>query len=192
MQTGADGNQKSLSAAMEHFGIEPKRKLHDALNDAYYTALVAKKLDVKRGIAELVKAERMRPIINEDSPLLCEVYTGFGLRREVFLDREVSSVKCPECGKICEDARKWITERECRYITLASCPEHGKFAARLCLTKSDGRYNVSKFVYTAGDGAEKFYSSKERKIKNRKRNRMRTVNTGKGKGQGAEKKVDGK
>ena len=51
---------------------------------------------------------------------------------------------------------------------------------------------MSKFVYTAGDGAEKFYSSKERKIKNRKRNRMRTVNAGKGKGQGAEKKVDGK
>ncbi len=180
MQTDSDGSQKSLSAAMEHFQIVPDRKMHDALNDAYYTALVAKKLDVKRGIAELAKAESMRPIINEDRPLLCEMYAGFKLRREVFRDREASTVKCPECRKVCADMRKWITERECKYITLASCPEHGKFAARLCLTKSNSQYTAVKYVYTAGGGAEAFYEEKEKKLQIRKKRRSHKAQTGTG------------
>lgn len=40
MQTDGDKNQKSLATAMEHFGIEQTRVAHDALGDAYNTALV--------------------------------------------------------------------------------------------------------------------------------------------------------
>ena len=44
LQTGGDKNQKSLASAMEHFEIEQTRIAHDALGDAYNTALTA--LDV--------------------------------------------------------------------------------------------------------------------------------------------------
>jgi inhibitor of KinA sporulation pathway (predicted exonuclease) len=40
IQTGGDKNQKALSAAMEHFCIEQTRMAHDALGDAYNTAIV--------------------------------------------------------------------------------------------------------------------------------------------------------
>ena len=40
LQTGGDKNQKSLASAMEHFQIEQTRVAHDALGDAYNTALV--------------------------------------------------------------------------------------------------------------------------------------------------------
>ena len=50
MQTEGDNNQKSLAAAMEHFEIEQTRVAHDALGDAYNTALVSTHLDMKEGL----------------------------------------------------------------------------------------------------------------------------------------------
>ena len=51
-QTGCGTSQKSLSSAMELVGIEPSRPAHDALGDAYHTALICSRLNLKRGIAE--------------------------------------------------------------------------------------------------------------------------------------------
>ena len=48
LQTGGDKNQKSLASAMEHFGIEQTRIAHDALGDAYNTALVTTHLTWKK------------------------------------------------------------------------------------------------------------------------------------------------
>ena len=50
LQTGGDKNQKSLSAAMEHFEIPQTRVAHDALGDAYNTALVSTHLDMEEGL----------------------------------------------------------------------------------------------------------------------------------------------
>ena len=64
LQTGGDKNQKSLAAAMEHFEIEQTRVAHDALGDAYNTALVTTHLDMEEGMrlypeAEEILARRM-------------------------------------------------------------------------------------------------------------------------------------
>ena len=59
MQTDGDKNQKSLATAMEHFGIEQTRVAHDALGDAYNTALVCTKLDIAKGLADYEDASRM-------------------------------------------------------------------------------------------------------------------------------------
>ena len=50
LQTGGDKNQKSLASAMEHFEIEQTRVAHDALGDAYNTAVVASRLDMAEGL----------------------------------------------------------------------------------------------------------------------------------------------
>ena len=51
-QTGCGNTQKALSTAMELLGIEPSRPAHDALGDAYHTAIICSRLDLPRGIAE--------------------------------------------------------------------------------------------------------------------------------------------
>ena len=56
LQTGGDKNQKSLQTAMEHFGIEQTRVAHDALGDAYNTALVCSRLDMASGLAQYAEA----------------------------------------------------------------------------------------------------------------------------------------
>ncbi len=173
MQTKSGDNQKSLATAMENFGIIPEEPLHDALNDAYYTALVVQKLDLALGIAELIHADRLRAILDESKPLFCEVYAGYKTRHEIFRSHDASSVRCPECKKICEDIRKWVAERNDRYITLASCPEHGDYIARMTVSKTNGEYNISKVIYTAGGGAEAFYEKRVKKEAARKAHRKR-------------------
>ena len=57
-QTGTGSAQKALSTAMEMLGIEPSRPAHDALGDAYHTALICSRLDLPRGLAEYAQARR--------------------------------------------------------------------------------------------------------------------------------------
>ena len=55
-QTDGSSSQKALKTAMEIFGIEATRPAHDALGDAYHTALICAKLDLNRGIMEYGQA----------------------------------------------------------------------------------------------------------------------------------------
>ena len=50
-QTVGSGAQKALSTAMQMMDIEPTRAAHDALGDAYHTALVCQRLRLAEGIA---------------------------------------------------------------------------------------------------------------------------------------------
>ena len=76
LQTGGDKNQKSLASAMEHFQIEQTRVAHDALGDAYNTALVASRLDMEEGLrlypdAARILASRMpnyKPHVDSEGP----------------------------------------------------------------------------------------------------------------------------
>lgn len=52
LQTGAGKAQKSLKSAMETLELTIDRPAHDALNDAYFAALVTQKLDMEKGLAE--------------------------------------------------------------------------------------------------------------------------------------------
>lgn len=175
IQTDSGENQKSLQSAIEHFEIELNGPMHDAYNDAYYTAAVAKHLDVYNGIADLMQRARKRAILDESNPLLCEVYGGYGARRDVFADRDVAEIKCPECGKLCKNRRKWVSENNDKYLTLASCEEHGKYVVRLSLHKDENTYRVNKIIYLAGDGADLHYEKKIKKEAARKKKKKRRL-----------------
>ena len=55
-QTDGSNAQKALKTAMEIFEIPATRPAHDALGDAYHTALICAKLDLKRGMQEYAHA----------------------------------------------------------------------------------------------------------------------------------------
>ncbi len=175
MQTDSGDGQKSLATAMEHFGITTDEPLHDALNDAHYTALVASRLDIEKGISELLQLERQKAILDESKPLICEVYGGFRFRRDIFKDREASGVNCPICKSECESVRKWVAERNDRYVTLATCHQHGEFIARMTVTKTNDINNVSKIIYEAGGGALTFYEKRSKKESAKKTVRKKKV-----------------
>ena len=106
LQTGGDKNQKSLASAMEHFGIEQTRIAHDALGDAYNTALVCTHLNMEEGLklypdAAQILASRMpksetQPETQDVDYLLHESYSAFATKAAAFADERIVSLSCPD------------------------------------------------------------------------------------------------
>lgn len=168
MQTDGDKNQKSLATAMEHFGIEQTRVAHDALGDAYNTALVCSNLDMSEGLAHYDEVSRVlsskskSTSIDNNTAEAIEhlVFPGYFSKAEAFADELVSVIKCPECGKQL-DGQRWINQGDQRYMNIFTCPDCGSFLVRLKFRKQDDNsWSVNRLIYKADDGMLDFYRSK--------------------------------
>jgi len=180
LQTGGDKNQKSLASAMEHFEIEQTRVAHDALGDAYNTAVVASKLDMKEGLrmypdAGRILASRMpnyKPPVEQTGPdALChESFEDFQSKAAAFADERVSECVCPMCSGKTELLR-WVNQGDQRYMNIFSCPEHGNFLVRVKFRKDIDRncWYVNRLVYKADDEMMDFYRQKSTQARRRGR-----------------------
>lgn len=192
LQTGGDKNQKSLSSAMENFGIEQTRVAHDALGDAYNTALVAQRLDMEEGLrmypdAERILASRMpnyKPPSENDNPdtLSHEVFGDFVSKAAAFADGRISELLCPACDEPLK-GQKWVNQGDQRYMNIFSCPEHGSFLVRVKFRKSvdDGTWTANKLVYEADDEMLTFYRTKAAQVRRRSRGHTQRKNRPAGK-----------
>ncbi len=177
VQTDGDRNQKSLATAMEHFGIEQTRTAHDALGDAYNTALVCSKLDLKKGLEQYNDAERLLATKlpksggdqNGPPPVEHSSMLGYASRHEAIADPKVSIFSCVECGGETR-LRKWIDQGDRRYMTLASCPQCGNYLIRLKFRRAeDETWTVNRIVYKADESAEENYNAKLARSRRRSR-----------------------
>lgn len=182
IQTDGDKNQKSLATAMEHFSIEQTRTAHDALGDAYNTALVCSMLDFERGLEQYDNADTLlsnrlpqpeRAGGEDTDALEHKAFSGFASRSEAFLDEEVSALPCPDCGKPLTLSR-WVNQGDRRYMSLGECEEHGKFLVRLKFRKNENEtWAVNRIVYRADEEMERFYRAKATQSRRRGRRRGR-------------------
>ena len=185
LQTGGDKNQKSLASAMEHFEIEQTRVAHDALGDAYNTALVSTHLDLEEGIRlypELgrILASRMpnyHPPVETDGPAALEHETldGFADKTEAFSDPRVDQTLCPVCGELMTGVR-WVNQGDQRYMNLFSCEEHGSFLSRVRFRKDRDTetWAVNRLLYEADEEMRNFYKSKSNQTRRRGRGHRRS------------------
>ncbi len=186
LQTGGDKNQKSLASAMEHFEIEQTRIAHDALGDAYNTALVASKLDMDEGLRQYPDAARIlasrmpnhRPAAAEGPDALeNSCFDGYESKAAAFADSRISCLSCPCCGGETK-AQKWINQGDQRYMNLYTCPEHGQYLVRAKFRKcrEDNTWIASKLVYEADEGMLDFYKAKSTQSRRRGRGHTRRKN----------------
>ena len=152
-QTDGSTAQKALKTAMEIFGIEATRPAHDALGDAYHTALICARLDLKRGAQEYDQALKSHENGFHGAELpgcICrEVFYDFNDKRAALAAMAGEHNKCPECGSRMLGSR-WFAQPGHRYMDLATCPEHGKFLIRVRLSEQpDGLVRVSRLTYEA-------------------------------------------
>lgn len=186
LQTGGDKNQKSLASAMEHFEIEQTRIAHDALGDAYNTALVASKLDMDEGLRQYPDAARIlasrmpnhRPAAAEGPDALeHSCFDGYESKAAAFADSRISCLSCPCCGGETK-AQKWINQGDQRYMNLYTCPEHGQYLVRAKFRKcrEDNTWIASKLVYEADEGMLDFYKAKSTQSRRRGRGHTRRKN----------------
>lgn len=188
MQTIGQTVQRSLSSAMEHFAIEQTRVAHDALGDAYNTALVCSRLDMEQGLrdyadaARILAQRRVEKQSRRDAEPQAIEHTEpveFVNKADVFNDA-LALPRCPVCqGKM--TGSRWVNQGDGRYMNLFACATDGKFLARLKFKKSDvGFWQASRLLYIADEGMEGFYRAKAAQVKRRgRRNRRKKTNPAK-------------
>ena len=182
-QTDGSTAQKALKKAMEMFGIEATRPAHDALGDAYHTALICARLDLKKGAAEYDQAVKNHEngFHGADIPgcLARQVYYDYADKRAALSAMAGEENICPICGGRMLGSR-WFAQPGHRYMDLATCPEHGKFLIRVRLSQQeDGTIRVSRLTYEATSEAAQAYARRaekadpEEQVRTRRRRRRR-------------------
>ena len=149
-QTDGATAQKALKTAMEIFGIEATRPAHDALGDAYHTALICARLDLKKGAAEYDEALKSHEngFHGAELPgcIARKVYYDFADKRAALAAMAGEENICPICGSRMLGSR-WFAQPGHRYMDLATCPEDGKFLIRVRLSQQpDGLVRVSRLT----------------------------------------------
>lgn len=128
-QTGAGRSQKSLEFAMEHFALEQNLPAHDALNDAYFTAMVAQKLDIPGGIAAYNEGrdELLARIVGDADG----GGRGYASVEGILALPDIAQPVCPACGAPLSPLEEMLHAKGQRYSRLFACPEHGHLMLRL-------------------------------------------------------------
>lgn len=171
-QVKSEHLQCGLSTAAESLEIPIDVQVHDALNDAYLTFEVCRKLDMALGIAEYVTTYKA----SVPTPLFRDSISRVDMKK-VLYNRQVMDIKCPVCKKEKNvesklKFREWVfsSGKACR--TIGKCDEcGGDFSVRLKGTRiSDGNYIVTRSIYAANDEdiasfEQKLLKQQERKKK---------------------------
>ena len=169
-----DKNQKSLETAMEHFGIEQTRTAHDALGDAYNTALVCSKMQMEDGLAHYGELSR-RSVKNESAlregpePIAHAASDTFYSRDELWQAEDEAVLKCPDCGKYLERT-KWVGQGDHRYMALSVCEDDGAFLMRIRLRHDeDGTWHANHLLYRADEDMIASFREKQKHPRRRRR-----------------------
>lgn len=125
-------DRAGLKAAMELTEIEPDENMafHNALNDAWYTALVFATLPDP---AEVLNYPR------EPKPLIHGRRGGrektpgetFATVREALQSESALQPACPRCGRVLTLDGEYIKQSADKYIAVAKCKNHGRILIRL-------------------------------------------------------------
>ena len=187
-QTDGSTAQKALKTAMAEFGIEATRPAHDALGDAYHTALICARLDLKKGAEEYDQALKSHENGFHGAELpgcICrQVYYDFVDKRAALSAMSGEENRCPICdGRML--GSRWFAQPGHRYMDMATCPEHGKFLIRVRLSEQpDGKVRVSRLTYEATSEAAEAYARRAEKAdpedqvrRRRRRRRSSSANT---------------
>ena len=166
-QTDGSNAQKALKTAMEIFGIEATRPAHDALGDAYHTALICARLDLKKGAREYDEALKSHEngFHGAELPgcIARKVYYDYADKRAALSAMAGEENLCPLCGARMLGSR-WFAQPGHRYMDLATCPEDGKFLIRVRLSQQpDGLVRVSRLTYEATSEAAEAYARRAEK-----------------------------
>ena len=130
---GSPKERKSLKGAMEHYQIDPSetKAFHNALNDAYYTALVFSHMpEPEKVLGFPLKA---RSLVHQDrkKKTTLSVHRASRGPAAVIKTQFAQKAPCPVCGKESPVAAGYVKQSADRYTALAQCASHGLYYVRL-------------------------------------------------------------
>lgn len=173
-QTDGLSSQRALKTAMEMLDIPTSRPAHDALGDAYHTALICSRLDLTRGIAEYRSAVRSSDDGFDGAELEgCvqrKVIHGYMNRTDALTRLGGEENLCPFCGAQME-AGHWAAQRGQRYMNLSGCRKHGKFLVRIRLQAEADTLRATRLIYD--ENSQMFRTHEQQLSISKKRPRRR-------------------
>lgn len=172
MQTGSEARQTGLKSALEALNITNDFQAHDALNDAYMTVLIAKKLDLKKGIEDYGKYTFKKPDKAKQQPWILEkpIKTtessyGGSIDGLVAYCMKIRPI-CLICGEECVRA-PFCRQGKTTYITRISCKKHDNIYIRYELKNGI----LKESFYKETEDFKRIYNNKlkqkEKKLKYR-------------------------
>ena len=134
-QTEDEKKQRSLEYAMEYYEIPQTLPAHDALNDAYFTALVAQKLNVEEGIKNYAVpiGDTLESSVIGDADAGDDGYVTIG---ELLDDDVVKNPVCPLCGAKLKLSSKPLHSKGQRYSFRYFCEKDGEMILSLKLYRN--------------------------------------------------------
>ncbi len=116
--------QRSLEYVMDYFEIPQNLPAHDALNDAYFTALVAARLDVDAGVKNY-NEQRGEFLVEKVVGDADAGDDGYVTIAEMLDDPIIKEPVCPICkGELCE-AGKTLHSKGQKYTFYFKCKKDG-------------------------------------------------------------------
>ncbi|MBR5110974.1 MAG: exonuclease domain-containing protein [Clostridia bacterium] len=137
--TGNVKERKGLKAAMEQLEIVPDEDampFHNAVNDAYYTALVFSKMPDPNKVLEYPLTPRKLQHLDrakKESTAILRVRSI----KDAMKSTAAMKPPCPVCGKRMEVPEGYVLQRNDQYMALADCPQHGLAFVKLAFGKND-------------------------------------------------------
>jgi len=122
-------DRKGLKAAMEMVAVEEEadRSFHNALHDAYYTALVFATLPEPAAVLKYPQEPRQL-IHTKKEKVKGETFASIMEGLESELARQP---RCPVCGKKTKVQDGYVKQCADKYIGISKCPHHGNLLIRL-------------------------------------------------------------
>lgn len=124
---------RGLSFAVDYFQLSQVDSYHDGLNDAAYTAEVAKHLDIPRGMEEYPDYLKYFEGDGDQAFLDClryANYTRFEDFEAMTTDPRIAETKCPYCGSVTTPAAPIFPESG-KMVWITKCNTHGEFMIRV-------------------------------------------------------------
>lgn len=171
-QTDGATAQKALKTAMQMAGVEASRPAHDALGDAYHTAILCTRLDLPRGMEEYDKAMECHEngFHGAEIPgcIARKVFHGYADKDAAMEALGGKENLCPKCEQPMSHG-KWVSQQGKRYMTMSLCPEHGSFFVRVRIAQDeDGTVKASRLIYEGNSEAAKSYETVKPKVRKRR------------------------
>ena len=137
--TGNPKERKGLKAAMEQMEItadEEEMPFHNAVNYAYYTALVFSKMPEPEKVLNYPLTPRKLQHLDrarKESTAILRVRS----MKDAMKSAAAMTPPCPICGKRMAVPEGYVRQKDEQYMALADCPQHGLAFVKLTFGKND-------------------------------------------------------
>ena len=162
-------DRSGLKAAMELSGIHPEESMafHNALYDAWYTALVFKTLPDPDQVLNYPQQPRqlIHPKKNAREKTPGEAFDSV---RDALQSETAVHPVCPRCGRILALDGEYVKQSADKYIAVARCKNHGRILIRLRFrVDEDGKKVLSRSTAPATGANVAYVHTKQLQMRER-------------------------